>query len=111
MSAAASTHAPAVQVPAAPIGFRPEGPTAAGSAVVLGAVVAVLALAVVGLWFAQRRGWLKAWTVVAPPPVAQRLVMEERIRLSPRTVVYRVRDAEHSFHVIESTAHITVHRP
>ncbi|MFC0677994.1 hypothetical protein ACFFGH_09085 [Lysobacter korlensis] len=111
MSATATPQASAMQASVAPIGFRPEGPTAGGSLAVLGALVAVLALAVVGLWLAQRRGWLKAWTAIKPAAAAQRLVVEERVRLSPKTVIYRVRDAEHSFHVIESTAHVTVQRP
>jgi hypothetical protein len=103
---------PALATPAAPIGFRPEGPAGgvnAGSGLLVAA--ALLAAATVALVYAKRRGWLRAWVADDTTAVAaQSLCIASRLRLSPRTVVYEVVDGERRFHVVESTAQVVVQR-
>lgn len=108
MSAPATGTAAAAAQP--PIAFRPEGPSAgahAGSS--LAVALALLAVVTVLLAHARRRGWLRAW-VDPPATTDSRLHVASRLRLSPRTVVYEVRDGEARFHVVESTAHVVVQR-
>lgn len=109
MSAPATGTAAAAAQP--PIAFRPEGPSAgahAGGSLVL--ALALLAVVTVLLAYARRRGWLRAWADAPSTPAGSRLQIASRLRLSPRTVVYEVRDGEARFHVVESTAHVVVQR-
>lgn len=91
------------------IPFRPEGPGLASSAldVTMGLVV-VLGLALAGLLFARKKGWLERWTGAATP-AAPTLRIEQRLRLSPRTMLYRVRDGNARYLVLESSANARLH--
>lgn len=95
------------------IAFRPEGASAAADATgVLLALAALLAAAMVALWFAKRKGWLERWLGSVGPAQAgaQSLRVERTLRLSPRTIVYRVADGKDSYLVVESStnARLTV---
>lgn len=104
---ATATAKPAPSVPAHGIAFRPEGASGAADATgVLFALVALLAAAVAALWFAKRKGWLDRWVgagVVAKSGTAS-LRIERSLRLSPRTVVYRIVDGDAAYLVVESSA-------
>lgn len=93
---------------ARPIPFKSEdGGATASLALPLLVAVLLLALAVAGLWVARQKGWLRRWSAAAPvagSPVGG-LQVEQVLRLSPRTRLYSVRDGEHRFAVLESTAH------
>lgn len=74
------------------------------------AVTALLLAAVyVALRLAKARGWLNRWLgQVAQTATSQSLQVIERLRLSPKTTVYKVQDGEGTILVVESTAAITV---
>ncbi|MGY8562928.1 hypothetical protein L0938_05840 [Paracidovorax citrulli] len=96
---------------ARPIPFKSEdGGATASLAVPLLVALLLLGLAVAGLWLARQKGWLRRWSAAAPVvgvPVAG-LEVEQVLRLSPRTRLYRVRDGQQRFVVLESTAHASV---
>ncbi len=86
------------------IPFKAE-PAGVGSALIAPLLITVLllALAVAALWVARQKGWLRRWTS-APMPGAARpegLRVEQVLRLSPRTRLYRVRDGARVFDVLE----------
>jgi hypothetical protein len=96
-----------------PIPFRSES-TGAGSGAVgaFGVTVALLAACVWLLHLAKRRGWLARWVVAAPPrPAADApLQLEQALRLSARTTLYRVRDGGRTVLLVESLAPVaTLH--
>ena len=90
--------------------FKSEQHSPGGSFLGVMAVTALLlAAAYVALRYAKTRGWLNRWlgqTVQALP--SQSLHVIERLRLSPKTTIYKVRDGEGTTLVVESTAAITV---
>ena len=88
-----------------PLQFKAD--SSAGSGVVTALLVTVLLLAATtaGLAFAKKRGWLKRWTV-QPAGKPGALAIVERLRISPRTVVFRVQDGDRQFVVVESTANV-----
>lgn len=96
---------------ARPIPFKAEnGGATASLALPLLLAVVLLALAVGLLWVARQKGWLRRWSA-APPAAGERadgLQVEQVLRLSPRTRLYRLRDGEHRFAVLESTAHASI---
>lgn len=96
---------------AAPIRFKSEtGGVAATLAGPLLIAAALLALAIAALWVARHKGWLRQWSVV-PPVVVDKshgMRVEQVLRLSPRTRLYRVRDGAVVFTVVESTAHAQI---
>lgn len=104
---AAPATAPVALHGAAPIGFRDEHESVADSAVgVLLVLVVLLGACLGGLLFAKRKGWLNRW-LPAPSGAADdasRLRVEQVLRLSPRTVLYRVADERSRYLIVESTA-------
>lgn len=105
--ATAPVAAPGAVHSAAPIGFRDEHASVADSAVgVLLVLVVLLGACLGGLIFAKRKGWLNRW-LPAPSGAADdasRLRVEQVLRLSPRTVLYRVADERNRYLILESTA-------
>ena len=99
---------------AAPIAFREEGSsTGADAAQALGMTVLLLAVVVVGLWAARRRGWLQRWlgaAVLARPADSADLKLVHTLRLSPRTSVHRIQNGNESFLLVESSAQVTLQR-
>ena len=93
-------------VAAQPIRFRAEGGSVADSAT---GVLLVLALLLGGclaaLLWAKKKGWLDRWIAHAGAgaPGAGGLRVEQSLRLSPRTVLYRVGDGRERYLVVEST--------
>lgn len=88
------------------IPFKSEA-SGVSSSLVLPLLIAVLllAVAVAALWWARQKGWLQRWSTSAPaaPLRVDGLRVEQVLRLSPRTRVYRVSDGLRQFAVIEST--------
>lgn len=106
MAAAASAAAKPQAIP-----FRQDsaadGATLVGVLAVTVVLLAVLALAT---WHARRRGWLDRWI---GPDATQRgpaLRVEQALRLSPRTTLYRVSYEDRLLLVVESTANIRIER-
>lgn len=108
------TTAAPTSMTAAPIAFREEGSsTGADAAQALGMTVLLLAVVVVGLWAARRRGWLQRWlgaAVLARPADSSDLKLVHTLRLSPRTSVYRIQNGSKSFLLVESSAQVTLQR-
>lgn len=75
-------------------------------------LVAVLLLAALALalHFAKRRGLLDRWIVAAPGRASGRLDMQvvRALRVSPKTTVYRIRDADRHYLLVESLAQTTL---
>lgn len=103
---ATATPKPAANSAAVPaIPFRPESRATASDAVgVLLLLVVLLAASTAALWFAKKKGWLDRWLAgVAVKPEAPSLRLEHRLRLSPRTTLYRVSDERGAYLVVESS--------
>jgi hypothetical protein len=100
----------AAEAPAIP--FRQE-PATAGAGSLSGALliaVAMLAVVAAAAWYARRRGWLDRWVGPAPSPRAQSLQVEQTLRLSPQTILYRVRHEGEVLLVIESRVNARIER-
>lgn len=96
---------------AQPIPFKNEdGGATASLALPLLVALVLLSLAVGLLWVARQKGWLRRWSAAPPTAGESRggLQVEQVLRLSPRTRLYRLRDGEHRFAVLESTAHACI---
>lgn len=94
-----------------PIPYRDEGgglAADAGGAVF--AAILLLALLIVGLQFARKRGLLDRWIVAAPARAAGRpqMQVEQALRVGAKTMVYRIRDGERRYLLVESTAQTTL---
>jgi flagellar biogenesis protein FliO len=90
---------------ASPIPYRTTSEVSGGDvAGALAATVALLALALLMGWLARRLGWLQRWGVapLAAAPGAQRLRIEQSLRVSTRTVVFRISDGSREFLLAES---------
>jgi hypothetical protein len=96
---------------AAPIPYRSDanGMAASTSSALLVAVLLLAALAL-GLRYAKRRGLLDRWIVAAPGRVAGRPDMQivRALRVSPKTTLYRIRDADRHYLLVESLAQTTL---
>lgn len=93
------------------IPYREEGggfAADAGGAVF--AAILLLALLIVGLQFARKRGLLDRWIVAAPARAAGRpqMQVEQALRVGAKTMVYRIRDGERRYLLVESTAQTTL---
>lgn len=94
-----------------PIPYRDEGgglAADAGGAVF--AAILLLALLVVALQFARKRGLLDRWIVAAPARAAGRpqMQVEQALRVGAKTMLYRIRDGERRYLLVESTAQTTL---
>ena len=86
------------------IPFRAEGESLADGAInALLVLVLLLAAVLAVLWVAKRRGWLEKWTGQVLPLQTPSIRIEQRLRLSPRTMLYRVQDGRSSYLVLESS--------
>lgn len=112
------THAPRQAVgPAPTIGREGAIPFRQDSAVSMPEVGGLLLTAVLLLvvfycvaWYARRAGWLARWTGArtANGDGQRKLAVLERMALSRKTVLYRVRDGEKEYLLVESSASIHV---
>lgn len=88
------------------IPFRPEYRGSGSSAVdVLLILVLLLGSFVAVLWFARKKGWLDRWIVAAPGVgVTKRagLELEQVLRLSQKSALYRINDGSTRYLVLES---------
>lgn len=94
-----------------PIPYRDEGGGLAGDAGgAMFAAILLLALLVVALQFARKRGLLDRWIVAAPARTAGRpqMQVEQALRVGAKTMVYRIRDGERRYLLVESTAQSTL---
>lgn len=96
---------------AQPIPYRSEanGLAASTSGALLVAVLLLAAFAL-ALRFAKKRGLLDRWIVAAPARVAGRpdMQVEYALRVSPKTTIYRIRDADRHYLLVESLAQTTL---
>ena len=94
-----------------PIPYRSDANSMAAStgSALLVAVLLLAAFAFV-LHFAKRRGLLDRWVVAAPGRASDRLEMQvvRALRVSPKTTVYRIRDADRHYLLVESLAQTTL---
>lgn len=74
------------------------------------AAILLLALLVVALQFARRRGLLDRWIVATPARAAGRpqMQVEQALRVGAKTMVYRIRDGEQRYLLVESTVQGTL---
>ncbi len=89
------------------IPYRPESQGVTGQLVdVLLVLALLLAVCLGAVWFARKRGWLDKWIGAAATGGATRtsLHVEQALRLSPRTSLYRVKDSGRRYLIVESTA-------
>jgi hypothetical protein len=104
----ARTAATPTATTAAPIPFRRSEATSGPE--VFGVLVTTLLLlaAFYGLaWYARKRGWLQRWGIAAASSASaptRRLQVLERLPLSRRTTLFRVRDGEREFLLAETSA-------
>jgi hypothetical protein len=93
------------------IPYRDEGGGLAGDAGgAMFAAILLLALLVAALQFARKRGLLDRWIVAAPARAAGRpqMQVEQALRVGAKTMVYRIRDGERRYLLVESTAQATL---
>lgn len=93
-----------------PFNSRPAFPLTSLLHVFL-ACAALLALFVIGLVFAHRKGWLRRFSV---PPNRQQGVravdLRQTLRLSPHTTVFVLAHGATEYLVVESTRHVAITR-
>lgn len=90
-----------------PIPFRKQGASAASDAVdSLLVASALLAACLAGLWLAKKKGWLDRWVAQGRQPLSAQagLRVEQVLRLSPKTVLYRVAGQGERYLILESVA-------
>ena len=88
------------------IAYRPENGIVADSALdVLLILVLLLGGALALTWFARQKGWLQRWTSggALRSPTTPGLRVEQALRLSPRTTLFRVVDGKDRYLLVEST--------
>jgi hypothetical protein len=107
------TARPKAEIVQKTIPYREEnGSLAVDAGSALLTAILLLGLMAIALRFAQRRGLLRRWVGVA----AQRgndisgMKVEHALRISPKTMVYRVRDGESHYLLVESLAQVQVIR-
>jgi hypothetical protein len=87
-----------------------RGGLAADAGGAMFAAILLLALLVVALQFARKRGLLDRWIVATPARAAGRpqMQVEQALRVGAKTMVYRIRDGEQRYLLVESTAQSTL---
>ena len=106
MTQNATAPAASVQTTTQAIAYRPESASVSGSVVdVLLMLVLLLGGVLVLAWVAKRQGWLQRWTVGAAPlsRSGAGLGVEQALRLSPRTTLFRIIDGNRRYLLVEST--------
>lgn len=94
-----------------PIPYRSDANgMAASTGTALLVAVLLLAMCAVALRFAKQRGLLDRWIVAVPGRVAGRPQMQvvHALRISPKTTLYRIRDADRQYVLVESLAQTTL---
>jgi hypothetical protein len=105
MSHAATKPAATLAHPPAPIPFRQSGGVSGPEVFTsFGITLLLLGAAAAGAFYARRRGWLDRWLAVPTTADAgkRRLAVVERLALSRKTTLIRVRDGERELLVLES---------
>lgn len=91
--------------PTAAIPYRTSSEVSGGDiAGAFAAAVTLLAMAIAVAWLARRLGWLQRWGV-RPTPAAvltSGLRIEQALRISPRTMLFRIADGDQRFLLAES---------
>ena len=90
-----------------PIPFRPESRTLASEvAGVLITLIILLAACLMLVAIAKRRGWLDRWTTAKVPSSARgsTLAVNQVLRVSRKTTLYRISDGHERYLVLESSA-------
>lgn len=96
--------------PSIPFRAESSGASADGMHVLMVAVL-LLGVACVVLWMAKRRGLIERWVVPRPAKKTEAgLVLEQTLRLSPKTSLYVLGDGADRHFVIESTVHARIQR-
>ena len=97
-------------MPAQSVAFRKEDEGLGSSLIgVMSTLVVLLVLAWLGVLYARRKGWLDRWAVARPAAVpGDGIQVLQTVRLSPRTSVFRLRQGQQEFAVIESPVQIEV---
>lgn len=73
--------------------------------------VLLLCMACAVLWTAKRRGLIERWIVPRPAKKSEGgLILEQTLRLSPKTSLYVLGDGADRHFVIESTVHARIRR-
>lgn len=88
------------------IPFRPDAAVSLPEAGDVLVMALLLLAAFYGLaWYARRAGWLDRWVGGRTKPVddARRLRVLERFVVSRKTVLYRIRDGEQEYLLVESS--------
>lgn len=88
------------------IAYRPETRVLADNALDVLLVLVLLLGGVLALtWFAKQKGWLQRWTTGAVRGAAAKrgLHVEQALRISPRTTLFRVVDGQDRYLLVEST--------
>lgn len=70
-----------------------------------GFALLLLAAALALAWFARRKGWLQRWGAAARTsgrPQLASLRVEQALRVSPRTVLFRIADGDRTYLLAES---------
>jgi hypothetical protein len=104
--AAKPTPAPMKATQAQPIPFRESSPTSAPEVFGLFATTVLLLAAFYAIaWFARRAGWLDRWVGPRPPAGEnpRQLALLERLPVSRRTTLYRVRHGDKEYLLAESS--------
>lgn len=106
MSQDVSAPATPARTTTQPIAYRPDSSGIAGSAIdVLLVLVLLLGATFALALLAKRKGWLQRWTLGASSLVPTRsgLRVEQALRMSPRTTLFRVVDGDRSYLLVESS--------
>lgn len=97
---------PAKTAQAAPIPFRESSPTSTPQVVgLLTTTLLLLGIFYAVAWYARKAGWLDRW--IGPRPQAgdktRQLAVLERLMISRKTTLYRVRHGDREFLLAESS--------
>lgn len=107
MTLTAALPATGIPAPINSIHFRPETHSFASQTLgVLGTVTILLAVCLVVVWVAKKKGWLDRWTTgaagAANRDVALRI--DSMLRLSGKTTVFAISDENGRYVVVESAS-------
>lgn len=100
MSTDASTSTASRTIP-----YRESAEVSGGDvAWAFGAAILLLFAALGLAWLARKQGWLRRWGLAAGPdgPPGQGLRIEQVLRISPRTVIFRIVDGDRRILLAES---------
>lgn len=100
---------PRVVSPSASIPFRESAAVSAPEAGWVLIVALLLLAAFYGIaWHAKKAGWLERWTGRRPADASRKLAVLERLAVSRKTVLFRVRDGEKEYLLVESSSSVQI---